>query len=66
MHKLVDLISMIDELDDICIITEDYCKLYYGRMMNIPNCLLDYSIVDGSLSLDVDKTNYPYFVVKVK
>lgn len=65
MYKLVELISMIDKLDDICIITEDYHKLYYGRVMNIPEYLLTYSVIENSLSVDMDDTNYPYFIVKV-
>lgn len=66
MYRLANLISMIDKLDDICIITEDYHKLYYGRVMNIPEYLLTYSVIENSLSVDVDNTNYPYFVVKVQ
>lgn len=66
MYRLANLISMIDKLDDICIITEDYHKLYYGRVMNIPEYLLTYSVVENSLSVDVDNTNYPYFIVKVQ
>ena len=66
MHKLKDLVSVMDELDDICILTENYGKLYYGRIMNIPEHLLNCFVINGSLSLDVDKTNYPYFVIKVK
>lgn len=65
MYRLLDLIVMIDELDDICIITENYHKLYYGRVMNIPEYLLTYSIIENSLSVDMDDTNYPYFIVKV-
>lgn len=64
--KVRDFISTADELDDICILTVGYRKLYYGRIMNMPEYLLDCSIVNGSLSVDVDKTNYPYFVMKVE
>lgn len=66
IYTIKDLLSILDELDTICIITEDYCKLYYGRIMNIPEKLLNCMVVNNSLSVNVDDSNYPYFVVKVR
>lgn len=59
-----NLYSILDKLDDICILTTSYRKIYYGRVINLPDYFLSCSIV--SISVNVDDVNYPYFVVMVE
>ena len=80
--KVCHLINYLDELDDILILRTDafkndeindlkqncYLQVYYGRVMNIPEYLKDYYLITNEkpLSLNMDNSNYPYFILKVK
>ena len=78
MIKLNQFISIFDNFNDIKILRADchkdniynynpafYHQIYFGKILDMSEDLMDYYVVENSLSAEIDDTNYPYFTIVV-